>query len=280
MNYSNIFKKIAISLSTIFTVTMLTANFAGALPYTGSTTVASPIPAFDVFTSTPGYPLPAPAPSDSESNFLQARVPINGNPAADSTTPYADPLSTGCTNGEIIQLRVYIHNGANAEFNNNGTGPSVAHNTQVQVTIPDSQSTAFETGASISSSNAATVSDNLAINCTGNQAVELQYVPGSASQYSVATNAATPLSDSIVTTGDLVQSETVPGDVWGCWNDRVLVVLSVKIVVPSTPITPPTPPTPPVLVNTGPGNVVGVFMGASLIAGTGYYLRSRRAVSK
>jgi len=71
---------------------------------------ASPIPAFDVFTSTPGYPIPLPAPSDSESNFLQARVPIDGDAATDVTTPFAEPLATACTNGEIIELRVYVHN--------------------------------------------------------------------------------------------------------------------------------------------------------------------------
>lgn len=287
MNKLNIFKSIAISLSTLLLSTMLTASFAGALPYTGPTTVASPIPAFDVFTSTPGYPLPLPAPSDSESNFLQARVPINGDPADDSTTPFIEPLTTTCTNGEIIELRVYVHNGANAEFNDNGTGPSVAHNVQVQVTIPDSESTTFEPSASISSSNAATVNDDLTINCSGTQPVELQYVPGSASQYSVATNAATALPDSIVTTGALIQSETVPGDVWACWNDRVLAVLSVKVVIPPTPVIPTTPtptpttPTPTVLVNTGPGNVVGIFAGITFIAASAYYLiRYRRLAGK
>jgi hypothetical protein len=213
---------------------------------------------------------------------LEARVPDNANPALDITTPYSEsPLSTSCTNGEVIQLRVYVHNGADAAYNNNGTGPSVAHGVQVQVNIPSTQSTTFDPNATISATNATSVSDDLVLDCTGGQAVELQYVPGSASQYSVATNAFTTLPDTIVTTGTSIQSESVAGDVWACWNDRVIAILLVKVVIPTTPpvITTP-PPAPKVLVNTGPGNVVGIFFGISLLAGVGYFLRGRYLVRK
>jgi hypothetical protein len=276
----NIFKKIAISLSAVVFSLMLTTSFASALPYTGTTTEASPVPAFNVFTATSGNPIPAPAPSDSEANFLEARVPVNGDGATDSTTPFTESsLSTACTDGEVIQFRVYVHNGADAANNDNGNGPSIAHNTQVEVTIPGSQSTTFEPEATISASNAATVSDTYTVDCTSSQAVELQYIPGSAEQYSVATNAVTALPDTIVTTGSLIQSDTVPGDVWACWQERVLVELSVKVVIPPTPpVTPPT--TPPVLVNTGPGNVLGIFAGIVSIAGIGYFLRGRYLVRK
>lgn len=283
----NIFKKIAISLSAVMFSVMLTTSFASALPYTGSTTEASPIPAFNVFTATSGNPLPAPAASDSESNFLEARVPINGDGATDSTTPFSESsLSTACTSGEVIQFRVYVHNGADAADNDNGSGPSIAHNTQVQVTIPGSESTTFEPEATISASNAASVSDTYTIDCTSSQAVQLQYITGSAEQYSVATNAVTALPDTIVTTGSLIQSNTVPGDVWACWAERVLVELSVKVVIPTTPppVTPPpsTPPvTPPtVLVNTGPGSYLGIVAGIASLAGIGYFLRGRYIVRK
>jgi hypothetical protein len=280
----NIFKKILISLSAVVFSLMLTTSFASALPYTGTSTEASPIPAFDVFTATTGNPIPAPAPSDSEANFLEARVPINGDGATDSTTPFSESsLTTACTNGEVIQFRVYVHNGANAADNDNGTGPSIAHNTQVQVTIPGSQSTTFVPEATISSSNAASVSDTYTVDCTSSQPVELQYIAGSAAQYSVATNAITALPDTIVTTGSLIQSDTVPGDVWACWAQRVLVELSVKVVVPTTPpVTPPTTPptTPPVLVNTGPGSYLGAVAGIASIAGLGYFLRGRYLVRK
>lgn len=241
MKRLNLLKKIAVSagatISGLLIATMLTASVAHATPYTGPTTEATPVPTFDSYVPTPGYPLPAPAPSDGEPDFLQGRVPNpNDNPAADVTTPYADPVNTSCYNGEIVQLRVYVHNNADQAYNDNGTGPSVAHGVNVKVAIPGSQNTTFQPKATISATNAATVNDDVTINCSG-QPVTLQYVDGSASQYSFGDNQVTPLSDSIVTNGTPINSMGVPGDVWGCWNERVLVVLSVKVVIPT-----PTPP--------------------------------------
>lgn len=230
MNKLTTFKKIVLGFTSLAAGLVITGASANALPYTGASTNASPVPAFDVYTPTSGNPLPAPAPSDGENDFLQGRVPVNGNASTDVTTPYTDPVSTTCTNNEIIQMRVYVHNGAAAANNDNGSGPSVAHGTKVQVSLPTTDATTITPTATISATNAATVKDGLTINCNGVSA-KVQYVAGSASQYSVATNAATPLSDSIVTSGASIQSEHVPGDVWGCWNDRVLVVLSVKVVI-------------------------------------------------
>lgn len=235
MKKFNLLKTIAAGASAILISTMLTATVAHATPYTGSTTEATPVPTFNSYVPTPGYPLPAPAPSDGEPDFLQGRVPNpNNNPAADTSTPYSDPVNTSCYNGEIVQLRVYVHNNADQAYNDNGTGPSVAHNTNVKVSIPGTQATTLQPEATISASNAATVNDDVTINCSG-QAVQLQYVTGSALQYSFGDNETTPLSDSIVTNGAPINSMGVAGDVWGCWNERVLVVLSVKVVIPPTP---------------------------------------------
>jgi hypothetical protein len=219
-------------------IVALTGGTTHALPYTGATTDASPVPAYDVFTPTVGNPIPAPAPSDGEQDFFQGRVPINGDPASDSTTPYSDPVNTTCTNGEIVQLRIYVHNGASADGNGaNNNGPSVAHGTKVAVSLPTTTMTSFEPDATISANNAGTVSDKVTINCSG-QVVQLQYVDGSASQFSLFTNTATPLSDSIVSGGVPISSDGVPGDVCGCWNCRVLVVLSVKVFIPPVQVPP------------------------------------------
>jgi hypothetical protein len=284
MSNLNIFKKIAISFSAVVFSLMLSSSFASALPYTGSTTDASPVPAFNVFSATPGNPLPDPAPSDSEANFLEARVPDTANPDNDNTTPYVEnSLSTACTNNELIQMRVYVHNGADAADNDNGTGPSIAHGTLLQVSLPSNESTSLETSAQISANNAATVNDGFTINCTGGKAVELQYVAGSAQQFSFGTNAVTSLPDSVVTTGSPIESQNVSGDMWACWQERVLVLLTVEVVVPTTPptttvVTPTTPPK--TLVNTGPGNYLGIVTGIASIAGIGYFLRGRKLIRK
>jgi hypothetical protein len=224
-------KKATIGLTSLVVALLISGSAASAIQYTGDTTVASPVPAFNVFTGD----MPAPAPAGGEGNFFRGRVPVNGNPS-DATTQYSDPVNTNCTDGQIIQMNVYVHNGANADANNNGSGPSVAHGTKVKVSLPSANnvSSTFDSSATISATNAASVSDGLSINCNGHK-VKLQYVAGSASQFS-AGSGVVALPDSIVSDGALIRSHQVPGDVWGCWNERVYVVLSVKVVeVPTTP---------------------------------------------
>jgi hypothetical protein len=228
MNKLNIFKKASIGFTALVAGLLISGGTVSAIPYTGDTTVASPVPAFNVFTGN----MPAPAPTSGEPDFFQGRVPSNGN-LKDPSTPFTDPVSTNCTNGEIIQLHVYVHNGASADNNGNGSGPSVAHGSRVRVSLSDAQATSFDPTATLSANNAATVTDGVTINCNG-QSVKLQYVSGSASQFSNGSGVL-PLSDSIVSSGAPIQSEKVPGDVWGCWNERVYVVLAVKVVNVPTP---------------------------------------------
>ncbi len=230
MNTANIFKKFSISVAPIVIgLLMIGTGTANAIPYTGDTTVASPVPAFNVFTGN----LPPPAPAGGEQDFFQGRVPVVSGDLKDTHTPYADPTSTDCTDGKIIQMRVYVHNGASADANNGGNGPSVAHGTRVKVSLPTGEAANFNPNATISASNAAAVSDGLTINCNG-QSVKLQYVAGSASQYSMGTGFV-PLSDSIISSGVPIRSEQVAGDVWGCWNERVYVLLAVKVVKNTPP---------------------------------------------
>ncbi len=229
MNKQNIFKKISLTFASVVMGLLISTATAHAIPYTGDTTQASPVPAFNVFTGD----IPAPAPPGGEQNFFQGRVPVNGD-LSDAHTQYVDPVSTTCTDGEVMQMRVYVHNGASAANNDNGNGPSVAHGTKVAVNLNNgSAKTAFNPSATISASNAASVSDGLSINCNG-QKVELQYIKGSAEQYTLS-NGFESLSDSVVTNGALIHSEKVPGDVWGCWQERVYVLLAVKVVKPTTP---------------------------------------------
>lgn len=227
MKKFNFIKKASLALASALAVVLLTTGVAHAtIPYSGDTTPNSPIPAFNVFTGVP-------APVGNEPDFLRARAPINGD-SSDATTQYVDPLNTSCTNGEVIQMRVYVHNGASTAGNENGTGPSVAHNTKVKVNLDNAAAqSVFTPSATISASNAASVSDNVTINC-GGKTVKLDYIKGSASAFSLGTGVVPVDENTLFTTGASIRSEKVPGDVWGCWNERVYVVLSVKVEVPQT----------------------------------------------
>ncbi len=233
----NFTKKITLAIASFAAVAFIATGVSHAdIPYSGPTTPPSPVPAFNVFS---GSNLPAPMPSNGEQDFFQGRVPVNGN-MNEGTTPFTDPVNSSCTNNQIIQLHIYVHNGASQYENNNGTGQSVMHGAKVQVALPDANTaaTTFSPTATLSANNATTISDKVSIICNG-QPVELQYITGSASQYSIGSGVL-PLSDSIITSGASIQSEKVPGDVWGCWDERVYVVLAVKVVVPQKPPVPPT----------------------------------------
>ncbi|MDL2341830.1 MAG: hypothetical protein QFB87_01995 [Patescibacteria group bacterium] len=229
MKASTFFKKASLAVSGLVAGLLLSTAVVGAIPYDGAQTNASPVPAFNVFTGVPSY--------GDESDFLRARVPANGN-LHDGSTPYTDPIATTCTDKQFLQLRVYVHNGASKDGNNNGAGPSVIHGAKVKVTLPTDEATSFTPSATLSASNAATVNDSATINCNG-QKVKLHYVAGSASQFSDGTNTASALDDSIVTTGAPIQSQATPGDVWGCWEQRVYVILTVQVEVapPTLPVT-------------------------------------------
>jgi hypothetical protein len=232
MKTSSIFKKVAVTLTSIAAVTMFSTVAVSAIAYQGDQTVASPVPAFNVFTGVP-------APVGNENDFLRGRTLVNNNPM-DATTQYGDSTNASCDNGQVLQLRVYVHNGASQYSNDNGNGASVAHGTKVKVAIPGTEATNFTSNATISATNAASVSDTASINC-GTKKVKLSYIAGSASQYSIGSGVV-QLSDSIVTDGVAIQSEKVAGDVWGCWNERVYVVLSVKVNEVKPPVvTPPAP---------------------------------------
>ena len=233
MNQLTIFRKVTLAVSGLVVATVFSTAVAAAIPYDGAQTNASPVPTYNVFTGVPSQ--------GNESDFLRARVPVNGSDS-DATTQYTDPLTTTCTPGQKIQMKVYVHNGASKDGNNAGSGPSVIHGAAVKVSIPAAEATSFNPAATLSGSNAATITDGVSINCNG-QKVSLKYIPGSASQYSTGSGVVA-LSDSIVTSGVSLRSQQKPGDVWGCWNERVYVVLSVQVQAPTPPPTPTPQPKP------------------------------------
>lgn len=246
MKSINFTKRFAASVAgiTLAAGVFFSAGHVSAIPYTGDTTQPSPVPAFNVFTGVDQG-------VGNESDFLRSRVPVA---SPDIHTLYADSIAPTCDDGQNIQMRVYVHNGASQADNGTGNGASVAHGTKVKVTLPTGEAASFTPSATISATNAATVNDTTMINCNG-KVVKLTYVAGSAKASSIGTGTVA-LSDDIVTSGVPISSEGVAGDVWGCWNERVYVLLTVKVTV-----TPPviiTPATCDLIESTTNGNTITV----------------------
>lgn len=191
-----------------------------AIPYTGDNTPPAPSPAFNVYTGVPS--------EGNEADFFRGKV------EGDTNASVSDVKST-CETGKRFTLRVYVHNGASVDLNNGGNGPSVAKNTKVKVDLKNAAAkSAFAPEASISASNAATVNDGMTITCTDGKTVNLNYVTGTAKQFTRTGSKA--LSDSIVTTGAPVGTDAPDGNVWGCWEQRVYVTLTVEVKEQPKPI--------------------------------------------
>ncbi|NBU33083.1 hypothetical protein EB118_06440 [bacterium] len=198
-------------------VLALTSDGVSAIPYTGENTTPSPVPAFNVFTGVPGIDNP------DESKFFNGRLSTETNQDA------RDPIATVCTAGTKFVLRAYVHNGASQFANDNGNGPSVAKDTKIKVTLPTVLATSFAPTATISASNATSISDNVSITCTNGKSFTLRYVTGSAQQFNAASGVKN-LSDTIVTTGAPIGTQQPDGNMWGCWDQRVFVRLEVELV--------------------------------------------------
>lgn len=207
---------LAVALTATAVVT-LAGSSARAIPYNGEATQPSPVPAFNVYTGVPNIDNP------DESKFFNGRLSTETNQDA------RDPIATACTAGTKFVLRAYVHNGASQDNNANGTGPSVAKNTKIKVALPTAQASNFAPTATISASNAASVSDNVTITCTNGKTFTLRYVTGSAQQFN-SVSGVKPLQDTIVTTGAPIGTMEPNGDMWGCWDQRVWVRLEVELV--------------------------------------------------
>ncbi len=214
------FLKKAVGLFTAFALAsafLVAPKVGAAIPYDPNHQGAQ-TPTFNMYSGTPSV--------GDEADFLRGKE--------ESSTGYVNNVNSACNNGQRFTLRVYVHNGANQTLNNNGSGPGVAHGTKVKVVLPTSATDNFALNSTISASNASSVSDGMTINCNG-KVRKISYVTGTASQYTVP-GGSQALSDSIVTTGAAVGTNSPNGDVWGCWDQRVWVTLTVKVEeVPTIP---------------------------------------------
>lgn len=221
---TKLFSAAAISLlaSGIIMLAPLKAS-ALTIPYQGDTTPNAPSPMFNVYTGVPS--------EGNEQDFLRGKV--TGDPA-----PSTNAVNTACEDGTRFTLRVYVHNGASDNHNDGGNGPSVAHGTTVKVgNVTNVTGSNFAPNATISSTNPVnSISDGMTITCSNGAQVTMNYVKGTAQQFT-APGGTQPLSDSIVTTGAPIGTVKPDGNVWGCWDQRVYVTLIVEVKkVPQPPI--------------------------------------------
>jgi uncharacterized repeat protein (TIGR01451 family) len=184
-------------------------------------TVANPAPyvTFNSITDNPNY--------GDERTFYDVKNDANNNLGG-----FADRIKV--QDGETLLLRTYVHN--NAASNLNGTnfdGSGVAKNTKVRVFLPTATDVALRSNSYVSADNANPGTVNDTVDFYGDNAFSLEYVPGSAVEYTNAVPSGMKLSDSIVTTGAPVGYTSPNGIVPGCFEYTAIVTIKVKVKMPT-----------------------------------------------
>ncbi len=223
----NIFKQLSkfstAVIVSLFATLLIAVPQVSAIPYTGDSTPPSAVPAFNIYTGVPE--------EGNESDFFR------GRPVTDTTS--VNDVNSTCETGKKFLLRVYVHNGASQYNNDNGNGPSVAKNTKVSVNLDNAgEKSAFKPSATISSPNATPVSitDTMNLSCSDGRKVKLSYVADSAEAFSQKSNGAYKLSNNIVTpAGAPIGTLGADGNMWGCWDQRVIIRIIVEVKEVSQP---------------------------------------------
>lgn len=170
---------------------------------------------FNSFYNTPVY--------GQEMSFFDGKVWDN--------TPggFSDPITV--RPGQEIKLRTYVHNNINPIYN----GPEynyrgIARNTKVKISLPTGVGTRMNAVSQISASNAqpGSVFDTTNFVSADGTPYRVSYVAGSA-YADTNQRLGMPLSDSIVTTGALVGETQPDGNVPGCFEKSMFVVIKVKV---------------------------------------------------
>ena len=277
MKTMNIVKRSLLTLAVIPAVLVASGNIAMAaqIPYAEGDYLDSPsTPAFNIYT---GVPFGV----GNEADFVRIRT-SNGNPIDSGNTGernslYTTTLSTVCNNGDMFDVRTYIHNGADDDYNYGGQGSAVAHGVELSMTaLLGTEAKNFPFNSTISADNADTVTDDANLVCANN--VKLELVPKTVKVYT-ATLGWMELPVTVVNGKTTIGNHDMnSGDVWGCWNERIQVVYTVKVV--NTPVVPPvTPPvTPQVLPSTGAGSTIAIFAATSFVGAMIYRAKLLRSV--
>ncbi len=148
---------------------------------------------------------------------------------AGSNADYVNVLDSACNANSVYTVRTYVHNGADPTFNE-GTATAIAHNTTLEMNAKTfgqvQKNFVFE--STIDASNAASMTDTAELKC--GKDVILELVPSSVEIYSKPLGWS-GLPDSSVNGGPFpIGSRTLgSGDVYACWDDRVIVVYEVVV---------------------------------------------------
>lgn len=188
----------------------------------------SQTPVFNNICGVPGY--------GDESDFVRVR-PSNGDPTSTSNNAdYTSNLNSACADGSKFDVHTYIHNDAEPDFNDNGSGSAVAHDVKLAMSAPLGQTaTKFTFTSKITASNATAVSDSATLNCNG-EAVKLSLVPSTVKIYGSNAYGWTGLTDGAVNGSTKLGNPTIgSGDVYGCWHYRIAVVYQVVVHKVSKP---------------------------------------------
>ncbi len=292
MNYATNFKRtLALAAASVMLVTVgMSGTASAAVQYDPNGTPTTKTPVFNQFYGVPNG-------VGNEADFVRVKTKAGTN------ADYANNINGACAADEVYTVRTYVHNGADPAYNTAENASAVTRDAVVAMTAPlNALQNQFEFKSTISASNAAKVTDNGFLTCANGKKVKLSLVPSSVQTYSKPLGfqgAADSSVNGSLKIGSRVQGS---GDVFACWDDRVIVSYDVKVVVPKeevppTTTTPPTttpptttppvvtPPTPPKgtggaeLPNTGPAGVAGAFMAVTAVSTAAYNLVMRRRAS-
>lgn len=215
-------KKAVLALATVAAVFGITGMATAWFPERPTYTIQNPAPhvTFNSITNNPN--------EGDERAFFEVK-----DAAHTQTDGFAGSINN-LNDGQELLLRVYVHN--NAADNLNGTnldGSGVARNTKVRIHLPTATANALRANAYISADNAQPreVADHIDISDDG--AFKLEYVPGSARQYTNAVPNGITLNDSIVTTGAPIGYTQADGNVPGCFQYSSIVTVKVKVKAPA-----------------------------------------------
>ena len=202
-------------IAMLFPVAAFANDAPGSIPYQGDATRGTDHAAFNVFS---GDNIPGNPGAGGEQNFLTA--------APSGQTNWSD--SVNACDGDMVDLNVYVHNGAEVTYNGNNDGPGVALGSRLKVAIPGNTAESHDIVATLSADNVPAINDDATIMCNGT-AVTVEYVAGSAEIYSQHRGVES-LSDAVVgSNGTLIGSYDDNGMIPGCWEYRVWVKLTVKV---------------------------------------------------
>ena len=236
MKLPNIIKRVLVAAAAVGVTALVVGGGtaqAAQIPWVpGQPLPTTSTPAFNVFTNIP-YGV------GNEADFVRIRPSTgdgtNNGPNGERNALFVDPMNAACNVGDMYDIRTYIHNGADDDYNDNGNGTAVAHGAKLAMTAPlNTTSNKFSFKSTISANQVATVVDTGTLNCASN--VQLQLVPQTVKVFTRTLGWQSASDSSVNGTMNIGSRVAGSGDVWGCWDERITVVYVVKVVaVPQTP---------------------------------------------